>query len=64
MVDVPVQARRREREANPSFHQRRDAMTRANAHKVVDPMLPRKASKLQAVRDRTVNRLRWVRRKS
>jgi hypothetical protein len=36
-------------------------MTRADAHKVVDPMLPRKASKLQFVGDRTVNRLRWVR---
>jgi len=39
-------------------------MTRADAHKVVDPMLPRKASKLQFTGDRTVNRLRWVRRKS
>jgi hypothetical protein len=30
---------------------------------VVDPMLPRKASKLQVIRDRTENRLRWAGRK-
>jgi hypothetical protein len=47
VLDVPVQACRRGREANPSSFKRREVMTRANAHKVVDPMLPRKASKLQ-----------------
>jgi len=36
-------------------------MTRGYPRKVVDPMLPRKASKLQTAGDRTVNRLRWVR---
>jgi hypothetical protein len=30
---------------------------------VVDPMLPRKASKLQFIGDRTANRLRWAGRK-
>ena len=30
------------------------------AREVVDAMLPRKASKLQVIRDRTANRLRWA----
>jgi|WetSurMetagenome_2_1015567.scaffolds.fasta_scaffold37775_1 hypothetical protein len=43
-MDVPVRARRGERQANPLLHTLRGA-SRASARKVAGSMLPRKTSK-------------------
>ena len=58
---VPVQARREQLQANPEL-QSRDVTTRPSfgLAEVVDAMLPGKASKLQAARDRTRNQHRWA----
>ena len=61
VTDVPVQACREWFQANPEL-QSRGVTTRPSfgLAEVVDAMLPRKASKLQAARDRTRNRHRWA----
>ena len=47
MLDVPVQASRREEQVNPLFYsKRREVMTSDSfgSHEVIDPKLPRKSS--------------------
>jgi hypothetical protein len=44
VLDVPVQAGRRRFQANPEFHQLREAMRRDLSRKLANPILPRKTS--------------------
>ena len=44
-MDIPVQAGRRKRQEKPLFNTPRSEYERRKPHKVIESMLPRKASK-------------------